>query len=380
MNLFRPRIYGDSERWQNALNRIKDKSLIEGDNKDIEFLESLLDNSFEAFTTEEKIQLDTTVIKQNVKLRDLTNKYRSLCEQYDVLLEKHDILLALQEHRKLKPIPLTNSVEGEAVILLGLSDWHVGEIVSKGATNGLNEYNPTICRKRVEALTNNTIKLIKKEASYSNVKAIVIHLGGDFINGWIHEENKEANSMTPLEEVQFALELLESYLNTLLQNTDIPIKCVCNVGNHGRFTAKYRFENENQTSFETFLYSILAKTFSGRVEFAVAESSVHYENILGKSVRFYHGHQIKFAGGVGGLTIPLNKIQARWDSTIKADVNVFGHYHTCSMPNNKSVLNGSLVGYNAMAQFMGLPFEPPKQSFCLLHSKYGLTAFHGIVC
>ena len=45
------------------------------------------------------------------------------------------------------------------------------------------------------------------------------------------------------------------------------------------------------------------------------------------NLRLYHGHQIKYSDGVGGLTIPLNKWQAKQDQIVRADFNLMGHYH-----------------------------------------------------
>lgn len=376
----RPRFYGDSERWYSALEKIRSYSIEVGDNKDLEFLESLLSGTYERLNTDEKIQLDTNIVKWRVRYNDLSNKYKSLCINYDDLLDKHEILLSLQGHRQLTPFNISDNTKDSAIGFVQWSDWHVGETVTLEVTNGLNEYNPTIARKRVENLVNNTIKLIHKEKEHSDLEGIVIHLGGDFINGWIHEENQETNSLTPIEEIMFVSELLESALETILHNVSIPIKCVCSVGNHGRITKKFRFGSEAQTSFEMFLYSNLAKMFKDRIEFAVATSAIHYETFLGQKVRFIHGHQVRYMDGVGGLTIPLNKRQARWNATMKSDFNFMGHYHTVSMPNSKTVLNGSLVGYNGMAQFFGFEYEPPQQSFILYHSKYGWTGFHKISC
>lgn len=379
MDMIRPRLYGDVERWQQVLDQIRNRSKILGDNEDVLFLENLLkDIPVEQLTTEDKIQADRRVRGLTYQLKEHKEKYKKLIDSYDDLQSIYDASLAFENIKTPKEIKIIEKDKRQSVIFLQASDWHVEERVEKINVNGLNEYNPTIARKRVEILSNNTVALIKKESSFSNISDIVIHLGGDFINGWIHEENRETNTMSPIEATDFATELLIQYL-TVIQKTGIPLTIVCNVGNHGRFTNKMRFSNIIQTNFETLLFSTIIRHFGNDINVVMAGSNVAYHTVLGEDVRFYHGHEIRYSNGVGGLSIPLNKWEHKQDQTRFCHFNFMGHYHQCSMPNSKTVLNGSLVGYNAYAQAFGFSYEPPQQSMIVRHAEFGWTSFNKVL-
>jgi len=67
------------------------------------------------------------------------------------------------------------------------------------------------------------------------------------------------------------------------------------------------------------------------------------------------------------------KAIASWNkSPLKADLDIFGHWHT-QMQNPKWVANGSLIGYNAYALSIKASFEPPQQTYFLFDRNRGRT-------
>jgi hypothetical protein len=103
-------------------------------------------------------------------------------------------------------------------------------------------------------------------------------------------------------------------------------------------------------------------------------------SVYGRTLRFFHGWQIKFNGGIGGLSIPLYKQIHRWNSNTPAYYNFMCDKHTLSYPTPDCVLNGSLIGFNPYALSHGFSYEPPRQSFTLLDSKRGVTIKAPIFC
>lgn len=330
----------------------------------------------------EVIASDLIERKYKSLLKDREEKYKVLLERYENIETQFNDLLAIRELKPVKPItrPLEHGGRHEGVAIVQYSDWHVEEKVTKAQTNGLNECNPDIIKKRVDTLALNTLKLINKERQSIDIKDLVIHLGGDFISNWIHDELQQTNYLTPIDATIYATDLLTSAINFLLSNGKFRrVICLCNRGNHGRTTKKMQFANESGTSYETMLYSNLVRQFND-IEFIIPESGIGYYNIYDKTIRFYHGQQVKYKDGVGGISIPLNKIQSKWDKTNKADYNLMCHYHCYSHPNSYTTLNGSLVGYNSFAANFGFPYEPPQQSFTILSYKYGFTIKAPIIC
>ena len=140
-------------------------------------------------------------------------------------------------------------------------------------------------------------------------------------------------------------------------------------GNTTKFThAKTRVEN----SYEFLLYRHLQQSFAHepRVSFHIAAGSHLYLEVYEQTIRFHHGDDIKYAGGVGGITIPIRKALSSWSSFRHADLSVFGHWHQL-LHGRDFVVNGSLIGFNEYALMIKAEYEPPQQAFFLMDSKRG---------
>jgi hypothetical protein len=75
------------------------------------------------------------------------------------------------------------------------------------------------------------------------------------------------------------------------------------------------------------MYHMLATEFknSTRVKLIIPEGHFSYLDINGFIIRFHHGFNIKYQGGVGGLYIPLNKAIGQWNKAKPANLDVLGH-------------------------------------------------------
>lgn len=224
--------------------------------------------------------------------------------------------------------------------------------------------------------------MINRDADEFDKHHTVLFLSGDFIEGYIHPESQRVvNTMTPIEEVAFAQELLANNILSLLENSKTDkITVICRTGNHSRMTKRMESSIDHRTNYETMLYAFLAQKFKGEIDFSLPQSDIGYTNILGKTVRDFHGWQVSYGGGIGGLTIPLTKFIQRQNGNRKADFNILGHFHQCSLPTKDSMLNGSLCGFDTYAQSIGATTEPPTQAYRLIDSKYGITGFNPIIC
>ena len=330
------------------------------------------------------VDKDREVRRLKAELKDSKEKYLHLLNEFEELDNRHNDFLLIEKNIVPLPIkPRLSTAEHEATAVSIWSDWHVDEVVRAEQVHNRNEYSPEIARKRVERLATNLIKLVQKERQSVAIKNLVIHLGGDFIGGWIHDELQQTNSMSPVQATQFAAELVIAAIDYVIKNGDFErIILLCTVGNHGRTTHKMQFANLTETSYETLIYDSVAKAFRGNdsVEINFPEGGVGYQEVYGYTIRFYHGHQVRYKDGVGGLTIPLNKKQAKWDLSRQADLNVMGHWHDFSVPNNRTVLNGSLKGWDAYAAENGFSYQPPMQAFFLIDKKRGRTITCPIFC
>lgn len=326
-------------------------------------------------TIPETINADRELIKAKSSALNIGKKYNQLLSDYSKVETERNALLTLKgtsvETINIKP---NKGGKSEATPVICWSDWHVEEEVLKGNINGLNEYNLEVADFRIQNLFKNTLSLINLCSRDVTINDMIIWLGGDFINGSIHEELVEGNLLSNMAASILAQKYIKSGIDFLLKNTKTNIKVVCNSGNHARTTKQQRIATESGNSLEYFIYNNLATIYENepRVMFLIPSGYHAYVNVYGYVLRFHHGHQMKYGGGIGGIYIPANKSIAQWNKGIKADLDIFGHFHQMRDGGN-FICNGSVVGYNDYALSIKADYEEPKQAFFLIDKKRGKT-------
>jgi hypothetical protein len=284
-----------------------------------------------------------------------------------------DTMLALDAiSNEVEIKPRKKSAGGEAVAVAVASDWHFEEAVERGKVSGLNEYNVAIAEKSIEAFFQNTVRLIQLNRGARDIRTLVLVLGGDFFSGHIHEDLVESTAMSPTESVLWLEERIAAGIRYLLEHGDLERIIVASVvGNHGRTTQRMRIGTRVKHSYEWLMYNHLSRQFKGEpaVEFAIAEGYHLWLDVGGFMVRVHHGDEIRYSGGVGGITIPVLKAIGQWNTARRADLDVFGHYHQLFW-GPTFVANGSLIGYGPFSVACKGAYEPPQQAFFLLDLKY----------
>lgn len=337
---------------------------------------------------ERACDVDKRVIERK---RELNSKKQDnlVKQERDFLLKKTEELESILELRRetesveiyeLKPIEKSGGKETVSISLF--SDLHCDEVVLPESVMGKNEYNPEIAKKRANNYFINLVKLISHHQKNYTIKRHIIGMIGDIIGGFIHEELRQTNSMTPLQAIAFAKSVILSGFKYLQDNLEVDsIDVVGIVGNHGRTTDKLPFSNLTETSYEYFMYQDLEYMCKmmgfTKFNFIIPKASMAIVTIFGKNYGFVHGNGFKFMGGIGGLYIPLLKYYARLNATFNIERLFFGHYHT-TIDIKQAVGNGSFKGYDAYAMGKALDFEPPQQSLVLLNEKRGFTNFQAI--
>ncbi len=295
---------------------------------------------------ESQVEKDVIVkrFKDSKKVTD--KKYETLLKKIDEVEKERDAILQLRERIDTFRILPNQYEESEAVAFLVASDWHIEETVKSNTVNGLNSYNLDIAKQRAEKFFQNGLRLVKIQQKDTTIDTIVLPLLGDFISNGIHDELMETNSLQPIDATIFAQNLIASGIEYLLKDNSIKkIIIPCHSGNHGRITEQRRISTESGNSLEYFMYCQLANYFKDnlRIEFLVSQSYLSYLEVYGYTVRFHHGHAMRYAGGIGGITIPVNKAIAQWNKLQRADIEVFGHFHQ-KFDGGNFICNGSLIG------------------------------------
>jgi hypothetical protein len=262
----------------------------------------------------------------------------------------------------------------ETVPILMCSDWHFGAVVKPEAVNHLNEYNIEIAHERAAALFRNAVKVTTMIRSTSDVNRMIVWLGGDLIDNWIHPEQAQTQELSPTQQLIEVERAIIAGLDYLLEHGEVEELLVpCSYGNHGRTTQKMQ-SNGHQTSYEWLMYQSLQRHYrkNERVRFMVAETNSLYLDVFGHTLRFMHGDCIKYQGGVGGVHVPLMKWLDRANRTIRADHTFLGHFHQIIMGASYSV-NSSLCGAMAYGMRAGYGAEPPQQLLRCIDSHRGFT-------
>jgi hypothetical protein len=267
--------------------------------------------------------------------------------------------------------------------LICINDLHCEKNIETDGVNGINTFNLDIASARIDRVFQKAVYMLDFSRKISNVRDAVLWLGGDIINGYIHEECQEGNFLGPAEATTWAADRLSGGINYLLKHGDLQqIIVPTSQGNHGRSTMKKRIATDYRSSWEFGMYNSLAREFRGnpRVVFKIERGYHNWVDIQGHGVRFHHGDSIKFGGGVGGVHIPLRKKIAQWNKMGKAPIlDVLGHFHQF-IDEWYYIVSGCLCGYDEYALHIGAEYQPPTQAFAVIDKDHGKVMALPIFC
>lgn len=332
----------------------------------------------------EVVAIEREMRAEKSQVNDLRRKNEYLLKTLEETEQKYNDLLNIKKPIDIlsfSPSGKTNKMS-RAIPIVSLSDWHIEEKVELGVVNGFNEFNLKIAEKRTEKLFINILKVNNIFSKDVNINDMVLWLGGDFISGYIHDELIENNLLSPLEATRMAKRMVITGINYILDNTKLNLIIPCSVGNHSRTTKKMQPSTGYKNNYEFMMYMDLADYYerNKRVQFHVPISDDCYIETLGYVNRFFHGNQIKYGGGIGGLSIPLIKYIHRKNQQQYADMNFLGHFHQLLYPTSDSCVNGSLIGLSAYGYQLGFKPETPCQAYTLLDEKRGYTIKTPVFC
>lgn len=335
--------------------------------------------------TNDLVKFDREKDKIKGEFNTVKKMYEHLKKEHNLLEVRYSTLLNIKDDYSTvkiieKPI---SSIKNAATPIILLSDWHFEETVDPATINFLNEYNLDIAEKRWFKCIQNSLRLVQLDREHSEIKNLVLWLGGDFITGYIHDELIENNSLSPTQATRFAKKRIISAIEFYLQYGNFEnIHIVCNFGNHGRTDVKKKISTGYKNSYEWGMYMDIADYFysNKKITFTIPDGYFAYIQVYDFICRFWHGDTIKYGGGIGGLTVPLIKAIHRYNQQKQAHYNFLGHYHQLFQATKDCTVNGSGIGFNAYAQFIGASPEEPLQSYNLIDSKRGMTIKAPIFC
>jgi hypothetical protein len=333
----------------------------------------------------QQLAADAELARLRSEAAALRGKYKAALAQIDRERERADALASLQG---VKPVALTKTVKGrkrtkhDATAILMLSDVHCEERVLPETVNGENDYSLDVCEQRMAELEERFLDCLHHERNQADIRRVLIWLGGDFITGHIHPDCVEVAQLSPMNATRWIAERLRGLIDNVAKNADEVIVCT-NAGNHGRSNeGKPRIATELDHSWEQLMYFTLAREEkNANVRWQIAEGHLGYVDLDGFLVRTTHGHSIRFAGGVYGLALPASKAIARWDAGRKADLTIFGHYHSWGwLRGARYVANGSVIGHSPYAERVASPERPCQGMAIIDHGRNEVTRAYPLFC
>jgi hypothetical protein len=269
---------------------------------------------------------------------------------------------------------------------LFLSDLHHGEVVDPAQVFNCNEFDSKISERRIRHVVDTSIMLAHDVLREPKFPGCVLVLGGDNINGTIHEELVIGSDKRIMAQTIEIADILNGCVNKLIAAYG-KVSIVGVAGNHGRTTRKPMAKFYAETNFDWLVYQMLER-FNQR---AIAEGKLHFLTpaardvtfkIAGRRFRVSHGDQFRggdsIIGCLGPITRGDNKKRAM-AQTLPTDAEVYetlmlGHFHTLYQ-NAGLIINGSTKGYDEYGLSCNFKYEPPQQAFFLVHENYGINHF-----
>lgn len=265
---------------------------------------------------------------------------------------------------------------------LFLSDLHFGETVFSNQVNGVNQYNTTIAKRRLARVVEGSVKLLRHTLAPGDFGGMVVTLGGDMVDGVIHDELRDTADETVIQSVITLHDELVPALK-LLADEFHRVHVPCVAGNHGRLDRKPRMKQGPALNFDFLLYQFLKRTiesdpkYRSRITFQIPDGFDCSYRVYGTRYMLTHGDSFKGGSGITGPLLPWMRGDAKTRKQYGAlgmpyDVLLMGHWHQLRYL-GQIIVNGCLVGFNEYALKSRFDYEPPAQALWLTHHARGLT-------
>jgi len=264
---------------------------------------------------------------------------------------------------------------------LMLSDLHWGEVVFPKQVNNINSYNVTIAKKRLARVVEGSVRLLRETLSPGLFGGMVVILGGDMVDGAIHDELRETGELTVIESVISVHDALVPHLYALADEFGrLHVPCVA--GNHGRLDKKPRIKQRQKLNFDWMLYQFLARTiaeskYKDKITFQIPDGDDASYRIYNTGYLLTHGDKFTGGNGICGPILPWMRGDMKTRKQYGAmgqsyDWMAMGHWHQLRYLDG-IIVNGCLPGFNEYAMRMGFGCEPAQQALWLTHPVRGLT-------
>lgn len=267
-----------------------------------------------------------------------------------------------------------------------ISDEQVGERIKPGEIEGVNEYDHDIYSERHDLCARKVVEISTEYMKGQQFPFLIAAFLGDAVNGEIHAELAETNSMQSVPSAARVVEKRRDAIDLWLKHFERVFVIVV-PGNHGRTTPKPRFKRYAAMNYETLIGWWLQTLYERepRVKIVVPESGDYWLPLWGRGLFYTHGDRMGRLSGAGsgqgfaGRALPI----VRGSKNIREQQSAFGrrvdyihigHWHE-RMEVGGTFANGTMAGYNEYAYGLRYVPAPAEQWLYFLHPDRGAFSY-----
>ena len=322
----------------------------------------------------ERLRLNARVDEKTRELSAAKTLIRSLQSEVDRLAVVENMLdMSFVKEPTWCKVPVRKKKGEHGTVCLLLSDLHLDEVVDPSEMMGRNAFNRDIADLRLKKIFEGFIEQARYYHQGTVYDGAVVALGGDLLNGTIHDELRETNEYPVPDSIQYWVPKIVSGL-LLIADEFGKVHVPSVPGNHGRLTQKPRYKKRSQDNTDWLMSMLIAAQLKGdsRFTFDIPNSMDTTFKVYNTTVFLTHGDQTGGGSGIGGIFPPIMRMKARKQANFIFDWMILGHFHQYVHTQGITV-NNSLKGWDEYALGHSFPFEEPGQAMFILTPEHGLT-------
>ena len=322
----------------------------------------------------------------------LTRKYEKALKEQTAIeqLVQAARELAPKSYSPLPPVQRVSAGKGkpQSAVLM-LSDTHVGQVIRPEQTLGFGGYDFETFLARLK-FYEEAVTSILRDHTTTDLQELVIAMGGDMLHGALNHAAEVSQHYTLFQQWYGAGHAFAQFIRNLAPLVP-KLRVHCTVGNHTRWGTQHKMPTDNRYSnLDSFVYEYtraLVRDIPG-VEWNMDEQPVSLFYVQDHLFHLSHGDQLK--GGDRALGIPNHAVGRMVSSnaqlfgkleTAAPHYYLVGHLHRgIVLPHSRGsvIVNGGFPGVDGYGIASGFNPVDPKQTFFLMHPKYGKTATYDI--
>ena len=265
-----------------------------------------------------------------------------------------------------------------AATILGLADWHFGEVVDPKAIRGYNGYNVAILTQRMEALRDRFIRTTEALRGGYDIRELVILYLGDMVSGDIHQELALTNEYPMPQQAVLAGDFLAWFVRELVGAFERLTVHYLSTGNHGRLSAKPQYKRAGLDNWEWVSGAVAQRALAGQsnVTFTIHDEVRPKVDIFGRPCLLEHGDGYMSSLGTPHYAIQRGIGREAWKAMYHKDsfryLFMGHHHHRAQLEDGAVWIVGSPKGLCEFSHKKQLLSAPSQTSW--LVGKHGI--FH----